>query len=77
MKKKHKPLHPIDASEVIKILPEEPLPPSQADLGVTVAAFVLGSEDYANTLEIGPSNISSETIRKEILKAIQEEGESF
>ena len=75
---KNKPLHPIK----IEDLKREPLekdnePPQDADLGVTVAAFVLGSEGYTDTLEIGPSNVNNEKIRKEILKAIQEEGDNF
>lgn len=79
MEKKHKSLRLTKMEDPNKELPKEEVSPSAqtGDLGVTVAAFVLNSEGYSDAMEIGPSNVNNEQIRREILKAIQEEGESF
>ena len=52
---------------------QKPLPSSTEDLAVTVAAFVLNSENRSADLEFGLENHNTKAVRDEILKAIKEE----
>lgn len=60
--------------------PEEKVAEAPAyfeDAGVTVAAFMLDDENASTAKEFGSGGVNSEDVRKQILKAIQEEGECF
>ncbi len=59
--------------EPVTALPEEELPADGT--GITVAAFMLNDENAATALEFGSGGVNDQTVRNEILKAIQEEGE--
>lgn len=47
------------------------------EAGITVAAFMLNSENASNALEFGSGGVNDQSVRNEILKAIQEEGDAF